>query len=117
MLRSAKAAFLVGQRTEGIGLPGIYERFRRAHEYLRENGFSGDGENNLVILDYDSPTEITEENFPAHFVYGIESRHVESVISCGRLIVRDRKLLTADEGEILGFAREMGNKLWAKMRL
>ena len=116
MLRSAKAAFLVGQRTEGIGFPGIYERFRKGHGYIHDNGFSGDGENNLVILDYDSPTEIREDNFLGHFVYGIESRHVESVISSGRLIVQDGKLLTADEEEILGFAREMGNKLWAKMR-
>jgi cytosine/adenosine deaminase-related metal-dependent hydrolase len=116
MLRSAKAAFLVGQRTEGIGFPGIYERFRKVHGYIQDNGFSGDGENNLVILDYDSPTEIREDNFLGHFVYGIESRHVESVISSGRLIVQDGKLLTADEEEILGFAREMGNKLWAKMR-
>jgi cytosine/adenosine deaminase-related metal-dependent hydrolase len=116
MLRSAKAAFLVGQRTEGIGFPGIYERFRKGHGYIHDNGFSGDGENNLVILDYDSPTEIREDNFLGHFVYGIESRQVESVISSGRLIVQDGKLLTADEEEILGFAREMGNKLWAKMR-
>lgn len=116
MLRSAKAAFLVGQRTEGIGFPGIYERFRKGHGYIHDNGFSGDGENNLVILDYDSPTEIREDNFLGHFVYGIESRHVESVISSGKLIVQDGKLLTADEEEILGFAREMGNKLWAKMR-
>jgi cytosine/adenosine deaminase-related metal-dependent hydrolase len=116
MLRSAKAAFLVGQRTEGISFSGIYERFRKAHGYLDENRFSGDGENNLVILDYDSPTEIREENFLGHFIYGIESRHVESVISSGRLIVQGGKLLTTDEGEILKFAREMGNKLWAKMR-
>jgi cytosine/adenosine deaminase-related metal-dependent hydrolase len=116
MLRSAKAAFLLGQRTEGIGLAGIYERFRKGHGYIHDNGFSGDGENNLVILDYDSPTEIQEDNFLGHFVYGIESRHVESVISSGRLIVHDGKLLTADEEEILHFAREMGNKLWAKMR-
>ena len=115
MLRSAKAAFLVGQRTEGIGFPGIYERFRKAHGYIHDNGFSGDGENNLVILNYDSPTEIREDNFLGHFVYGIESRHVESVISSGRLIVQDGKLMTADEEEILGFAREMGNRLWAKM--
>jgi cytosine/adenosine deaminase-related metal-dependent hydrolase len=115
MLRSAKAAFLVGQRTEGLGFAGIYERFRRVHEYLRGNGFSGDGENNLVILDYDSPTEINQDNFLGHFVHGIESRHVESVISSGRLIVRNRRLVTASEDDILAFAREMGRQLWAKM--
>lgn len=116
MLRSAKAAFLVGQRTEGIDLQGIYRRFRRANEYVQECGFSGDGENNLVVLDYDSPTEIRQDNFLGHFVYGLESRHVESVISCGELIVQERRLTRVCEEEILSFAREMGEKLWSKMR-
>jgi len=41
---------------------------------------------------------------------------VESVISSGRLVLHNRQLQTADEDEILLFAREMGNKLWAQMR-
>ena len=50
MLRSAKAAFLAGQATEGIGFDEIYRRFRNVHRYAREFGMRGDAENNLVIL-------------------------------------------------------------------
>ena len=112
MLRSAKAAFLTGQAAEGLDMAGVYSRFRKVHDYIGGNGFSGDGDNNLVILDYDSPTDINASNFLGHFVYGIDARHVESVISSGKLIVENKKLLTVAEDEILGFSREMGRKLW-----
>jgi cytosine/adenosine deaminase-related metal-dependent hydrolase len=115
MLRSAKAAFLTGQLSEGLDMAGVYSRFRKVHDYIGDNGFSGDGDNNLVILDYDSPTDINESNFLGHFVYGIDARHVESVISSGKLIVENKKLLTVAEDEILAFSREMGRKLWQKM--
>ena len=115
MLRSAKAAFLTGQVTEGLDMAGVYRRFRKVHDYIGGNGFCGDGDNNLVILDYDSPTDINEGNFLSHFVYGIDACHVESVISSGKLIVENKKLLTVAEDEILVFSREMGRKLWQKM--
>jgi len=115
MLRSAKAAFLAGQATEGIDPASIYHRFRNVHRYIASGGFKGDGDNNLVILDYDSPTEINQDNFLAHFVYGLDAVHVDSVISRGRLVVENRKVLTVDEREILAFSREMGNKLWRKL--
>ena len=41
MLRSAKAAFLAGQDTEGIGFDDIYRRFRDVHRYTREFGADG----------------------------------------------------------------------------
>ncbi|MBW2434394.1 MAG: amidohydrolase family protein [Deltaproteobacteria bacterium] len=116
MLRSAKAAFLAGQATEGLDFAGVYNRFRKIHEYIDGNGFGGDGDNNLVILDYDSPTDINESNFLGHFVFGFDARHVDSVISSGKLIVENKKLLTVAEDEILAFSREMGKKLWAKMQ-
>ena len=115
MLRSAKAAFLIGQATEGIGFDGIYQRFRNVHRYIRECGAQGDADNNLVILDYDAPTELTSDNFLGHFVYGLDARHVETVICQGRIVVENRVVTTVDEGEILAFAREMGTKLWGKM--
>jgi cytosine/adenosine deaminase-related metal-dependent hydrolase len=115
MLRSAQAAFLVGQATEGIGFEGIYQRFRNVHRYTRECGAQGDADNNLVILDYDAPTELTADNFLGHFVYGLDARHVETVICQGRVIVENRQVTTVDEGDVLAFARQMGEKLWDKM--
>jgi cytosine/adenosine deaminase-related metal-dependent hydrolase len=117
MLRSAKAAFLEGQATEGLDMAGVYSRFRKVNDYIRIHGFKGDGDNNLVILDYDSPTDIHESNFLGHFVYGIDARHVDSVISSGKLIVENKKLLTVEEDEILAFSREMGRKLWEKLKI
>ncbi|PID78938.1 amidohydrolase [bacterium DOLZORAL124_64_63] len=115
MLRSAKAAFLSGQPVEGTGYDTIYERFRNVHRYLADNGFGGDGENNLVILDYDAPTELTAGNFLGHFVHGLGASHVRTVIANGEVILRDGRPTRVDEQEVLAFAREMGNKLWAKM--
>jgi len=112
MLRSAKAAFLVGQSSGADSPETIYKRFRNVHKYLQENNFTGDSENNLVILDYDSPTDMTPENFYGHFIFGLESLHIESVISKGKLIVRDRKILTIDEQETLDFSKIMAKRLW-----
>ena len=115
MLRSAKAAFLAGQDTEGIGFDGVYRRFRDVHRYTREFGAAGDDENNLVVLDYDAPTEVTADNFLGHFVFGLDARHVETVICKGRVIVENRRISTVDEAAVLTYAREMGKKLWDKM--
>ncbi len=115
MLHSAKSAFFVGQNFDSVDFPGIYNRFRNVHNYLQINNFEGDGENNLVILDYDSPTEINQNNFFGHFVFGINSNHVQYVISQGKLIVRDRKIITVDEKEILKFSKEQSLRLWAEM--
>lgn len=115
MLRSAKAAFFVGQKTEGISYPAAYDRFRNVHRFIKENEFQGDADNNLVILDYNTPTLMNQDNFLGHFVFGIESSHVDCVISSGKLIVENKTLLSANEEGILEFAKEMGTKLWEKL--
>ena len=115
MLRSAKAAFLTGQGTEGIGFDTIYHRFRNIHRYIQAIGVDGDTDNNLVILDYDAPTDLRQDNFFGHFVFGIDARHVESVICRGRLLVENRQVVTVDEKEVLDQAKAMGRKLWEKM--
>ena len=116
MLRSARAAFFVGQRHDNITYESAYRRFRNVHRYLSENGFDGDGDNNLVILDYDSPTPVSRENFFGHFLFGITSNHITDVISNGRLVMKDKKITTVDEKEILGESRLQAERLWSKMQ-
>ena len=115
MLRSAKAAFFVGQNFDTIGYESVYKRFRNADKYLQNNGFTGHGPNNLVVLDYDTPTPFNTGNFYGHFVFGIDSRNVQHVISQGRMIVENREILTVDEGKILAEARIQAQRLWVKM--
>jgi cytosine/adenosine deaminase-related metal-dependent hydrolase len=116
MLQSAKSAFFVGQGFDTIDFSSAYKRFRKVHEYIALNQFDGDGENNLVILDYDSPTPINQDNFLGHFVFGINSNHIHDVISNGKIIVKDRKIQTINESEILEFSKEQSVRLWEKMK-
>jgi cytosine/adenosine deaminase-related metal-dependent hydrolase len=115
MLQSARAAYFSGIDSEKAGMTDIYCRLRSVHDYLNENGFSGDGENNLVILDYPSPTPVSEDNFLGHLFYGLDSRHVSSVIARGKLIVENRRILTVDEDEVLALTRAAATKLWRRM--
>lgn len=115
MLRSAKASFYVGQGFDNIDFVSAYSRFRKVHQYISKNNFIGDGDNNLVVLDYDSPTEINQNNFLGHFIFGIESKHVEHVISSGKIIVKNRIIQTVNEQEILTMSHKLSKKLWDKM--
>ncbi len=115
MLKSAQAAYFDGIDPERVDVADIYSRLRRVHDYLSENGFAGDGENNLVVLDYPSPTPVSEKNFLGHLFYGIHSGHVDSVIARGKLIVENKKVLTVNEEEVLALTRAGAEKLWQKM--
>jgi len=115
MLRSAKSAFLTGRETEEIQASTVYKRLRNVHKYLNRNNFRGDGDNNFTILNYDSSTEFNQDNFPGHFIFGVESKHIESVISKGKLIVENKKLTKLNEEEILNISKEMSKKLWSKL--
>ncbi len=115
MIKSAQAHYWHTHALENTGPLEVYTRLRNVHNYLSENGFSGDGTNNLVILDYDTPTPVTQDNFLGHFFYGLSSNNVSSVISQGKMIVEDRKLVSTSEEEILSFANEQAKKLWAKL--
>ncbi len=115
MLRSAQAAYFAGQPFDNIDFSEAYRRFRNVHNYLDSNHFDGDGENNLVVLDYDSPTEMNTDNFLGHFLFGLRATHVRHVISDGEIIVKDRKLQKVNEEEILAFTREQGKRLWEKL--
>ena len=116
MLRSAKASFFVGQNFDNIDFNEAYRRLRNVNNYINGNGFTGDGENNLVIIDYPSPTDFNKDNFPGHFIFGLESKHIRHVISNGKLIVRDKKITGQDEDYILKESRRASKILWKKMK-
>ncbi len=115
MLRSAGSAFFAGHNFDAIDYGETYRRFRNVHHYLHSNGFEGDGDNNLVVFDYDTPTPFNRDNFFGHFLFGLESGQVTHVISHGRLIVEDGKIVTVDEKAILKESILQAKRLWQRM--
>lgn len=69
----------------------------------------------LVVLDYEPPTPLTAENLAWHWMFGLASWQVESVMVAGRLIYHDRRLLTVDQASIYRRAREVAVKLWQRI--
>ncbi|MCK4413436.1 MAG: putative aminohydrolase SsnA [Candidatus Eisenbacteria sp.] len=68
----------------------------------------------LVVLDYDPPTPLEAENLFAHLVFGFDARHVASTVVAGRVLMRDRELLTIDTAELSARAREQARALWER---
>jgi len=48
--------------------------------------------------------------------YALKASEVETVIIGGRVVMRDRKLLTIKEEEVLAKAREYGKKVEASLK-
>lgn len=115
MFLSAKAAYFSGKGFDKIDTTEAYQRFRNPCRYLIENGFSGAGENNLVVLKYDHPTDFNQRNFAGHFIYGMHAGQVRHVLSEGKLIVKDREILTVNKEEVLARSREHARRLWARL--
>ena len=114
MIRSAQSSYFIAGLVEGGMSPlAAYQRLRAVHAHIQGHNAPGGGANNLVILNYDSPTPLTQDNFPGHFCYAFDARNVESVISQGRLIVDHGRLAGMDEADILAYANEQARRLWA----
>ncbi|HRX32418.1 MAG TPA: amidohydrolase family protein [Tenuifilaceae bacterium] len=115
MLHSLKSSYFVGQNFDPMSPLQAYQRLRNAHRYINQNGFTGDSPDNLVVLDYDSPTPVTQQNIAGHFAFGINQSHVRDVIANGKLIVNNRKVTTVDEKIILNESKKLAKMLWDRM--
>lgn len=68
----------------------------------------------LVVLDYRSPTPISAENLAWHFIFGLSSACVESVMVAGRFVVRNRQPAFGVR-EVYEKARQASQKLWKRL--
>ena len=66
----------------------------------------------LVVLDYAAPAPVRAGSFAGHWVFGLSSRAVRDVMVAGEWVVRDRRLVHADEHQIAREARVSAGHLW-----
>jgi putative selenium metabolism protein SsnA len=68
----------------------------------------------IVLLDYDPYTPLTAGNLPWHIIFGVDGTHVTTTIVGGKVLMRDRVLLTLDEERIAAQAREIAPRVWRR---
>ncbi len=68
----------------------------------------------LILVDYHPNTPLTPGNLPWHILFGFHESMVTMTMVNGRVLMRDRQLLTLDEAEIAARARELAPQVWAR---
>jgi cytosine/adenosine deaminase-related metal-dependent hydrolase len=68
----------------------------------------------LILVDYHPFTPLTAGNLPWHVLFGFESSMVTTTIGAGKLLMKDRQLLTLDEGKLAAEALARVPDVWAR---
>lgn len=70
----------------------------------------------LIVLDYEPPTPLTGDNVLFHYLFGMRSPMVESVMVNGKWVVKDREVQGVDITAAYKEASKAAGKLWERMK-
>src|SRR5882724_7053188 len=70
----------------------------------------------LIIISLDEPNAVPMYDIYAQLAYALKGSDVETVVIGGRVVMRDRKLLTIDEPRVLAKAKEFRAKIEASLK-
>lgn len=68
----------------------------------------------IILVDYHTPTEFSDETFLGHLVFGISQERVDTTIASGKVLMEDKKLTMIDEESVMAKALECSKKLWSR---
>jgi cytosine/adenosine deaminase-related metal-dependent hydrolase len=69
----------------------------------------------LAILDYLPPTPLDDTNFLGHLIFGLVDATVDTTVCRGKILMRDKKILTLDVERIAARSRELAPKMWRRL--
>ncbi len=68
----------------------------------------------LIFVDYHPFTPLTDGNLPWHIIFGFQQSMITTTIVAGKVLMKDRELLTLNEEEIAARALEIAPRIWKK---
>lgn len=68
----------------------------------------------IIVLDYQSPTPITEDNIGAHLLMGLPYSTVETTIVGGQMLMEDREVKVLDEEKVCYQCRQQAGDFWER---
>ena len=73
------------------------------------------GPADLAIIDYWPPTPLNEANFLGHLIFGLVDATVDTTVCRGKILMRNKKILSLDEERIAARSRELAPKMWKRL--
>ena len=70
----------------------------------------------IILISLDEPNAVPMYDIYAQLAYALKASDVKTVVIGGQVVMRDKKLLTLNEPEILAKAREYGRKVEASLK-
>ena len=70
----------------------------------------------MILIGLDAPNAVPMYDVYAQLAYALKGSDVETVIIGGRVVMRDRKLLTVDEPSVIAKAKEFKAKVEASLK-
>jgi putative selenium metabolism protein SsnA len=68
----------------------------------------------LIFVDYHPYTPLSPDNLPWHIVFGFRDGMVTTTIASGKILMRNRELLTIDEEKLTAEVRRCVPETWAR---
>ncbi len=76
---------------------------------LEENAFA-----DIIIVNYNPPTPLSESTFLGHFLFGICEANVATSIINGKIVMKDGIILTIDEDAVNAESRKQAEDFWKR---
>jgi len=71
----------------------------------------------IIFVDYHATTPLMAGNLPWHIIFGFEVDMVTTTIAAGKVLMKDRQLLTLDEAAITARSRELASEVWKRFEV
>ena len=95
---------------------GVYNNAALAHIFCPETSIGvvkPGAYADLILVDYHPFTPMTAGNLPWHILFGFNESMVTTTMVGGKILMKDRALVTLDEERIAAQARELVPSIWA----
>jgi len=117
---AAKLAKITKMSPLALNAPAVVEMATidgaRALHMEKEIGSLETGKKaDLIVIDLDEPNAVPMYDVYAQIAYALKASDVETVMIGGRLVMKDRKLLTVNEEEAMAKAREYRKSVAASL--
>jgi putative selenium metabolism protein SsnA len=98
---------------------GVYNNARLAQVSFPDNEIGVikvGAQADLIFVEYNPHTPLNEGNLPWHIIFGYHESMITTTIVAGKVLMKDRKILTMDEDAVILSAKQKSVGVWERYR-